>query len=441
MNMKNLFALLCVFAVIGTANAVFLTDNGDFESVVGPGEGWGVWAGGGIIASENLTGGVGDSQFVSLNAYGTDGWAGWFNQDGVGGELDVLGIPAGETVTVACDIILLSGADNVGGLKVESWAGGVGGASVGDSGNVFFTIDGIWQNYSTTYTLTTDATELVVSMMNLASDFGTPADIGFDNITVTVPGKALRPVPTVGAIAPDDTTTAVTWVNPAGTSTVAAYLYESDTELVNEPNLGQFTPGVFEPGTQTLTVDGGLESANISVTVDKYYYWNVHVNGVAGYTWNFLVAGDSIPVVDAGPDQYLVTEGSPMVLNLDATVTDDGTPTITWTDITNAGDKDPATSVVINSPSTEDTTVTLSNVSGVVNGWYQFEITVDDGFNLPVVDQVAVGVYGTCKEAAVADPDDTYDAIGDIDGNCKVELPDFALLAGTWLETGAKYVP
>jgi hypothetical protein len=132
MNMKNLFALLCVLAVIGTANAVYLTDNGDFEATA-PGEGWGVWAGGAVaIASENLSGGVGDSQYVSLNC-GTDGWAGWYNQNGVGGELNVLGIPAGETVTVACDIKSLSGVLNSAGLKAESWAGGVGGASVGES--------------------------------------------------------------------------------------------------------------------------------------------------------------------------------------------------------------------------------------------------------------------------------------------------------------------
>ncbi|MBC8378850.1 MAG: hypothetical protein H8E62_06735 [Planctomycetes bacterium] len=430
--MKNLFALLCVLAVIGTANAVFLTDNGDFEAT-SPGEGWGVWAGGGAVATEELSGGN-PSQFVSIDC-GTLGWAGWFNQDGVGGELNVLGIPAGETVTVACDIKSLSGALNVGGLKAESWLGGVGGSSVHDSGNVFFTITTSWANYSTDYTLTTDATELVVSMMNLASDFGTPADIGFDNITVTVPGKALRPIPSVG-FGYAATATSVSWENPAGATSVAAYLLESDVPL-NDPNMG---PTIFEPGVVTLTVDGGLESATVSLLDDKYYYWAVHVDAGQGYVWDFQTL-DSPPTVAAGDDQYLLTTGSPMVLSLDATVTDDGTPTITWTDISNAGDMDPDTVVTINSASTEDTTVTLTNgVSGAVTGWYQFQITVDDGINPAETDTVAIGVYPTCADAAAADPADGWASVGDIDGDCKANLTDFALFAAAWLDCNSNRV-
>jgi hypothetical protein len=279
-------------------------------------------------------------------------------------------------------------------------------------------------------------------MMNLVSDTPAPDDlahVGFDNVTVTVPGKALRPVPAVGTLLPD-VSTDLTWDDAAGASTVAAYLLESDVLLDNEPNMGQFTPGVFEPGTQTLTVDGSKESADVTglLTAGKYYYWNVHVDGTAGYTWNFEASDDAIPTVDAGADQYLETTGSPMVLNLSALVTDDGTPTITWADSSNAGDRDPDTAIVINSASTAATTVTLTNgVSGVVNGWYQFEITVNDGVNPAVTDQVAVGVYGTCKEAAAADPADGWVSVGDLDGSCKTDLVDFALFAGSWLDCNA----
>ncbi len=248
----------------------------------------------------------------------------------------------------------------------------------------------------------------------------------------------------------DPAATSFTWQNPdpndpADTVTAEAYLLESATPLVEDPNLG---PDIFEPGVQTLAVDAGQESAAVSLSTGNYYYWAVHVTdsgtGITtpGFVWRFQT-NDIPPSVNAGDDQYLVTTGSPMALNIDATVTDpDSSPTITWTDLTNDADKNPNTTVTINSPGTEDTSVTLENlVDGEVTGYYIFEITADDGVNPAVTDTIDIVVYGTCGEAADADPTDDYDITGDLNLDCKKDILDFAIFAAGWLDQGVKYQP
>jgi hypothetical protein len=156
---------------------------------------------------------------------------------------------------------------------------------------------------------------------------------------------------------------------------------------------------------------------------------------IPGYIWNFQTL-DAPPTVNAGADQYLVATASPMTLKLNATAADDhGIATYAWTDITAAADKDPATVVTIVSPTTEDTNVILTNPNptGSVTGYYQFTLTVTDSATQTTADSVVVGVYATCAAAAIADPTDAYDGVGDFNGDCKVDLADFALFANKWL--------
>jgi len=89
--------------------------------------------------------------------------------------------------------------------------------------------------------------------------------------------------------------------------------------------------------------------------------------------------------------------------------------------------------VTINSPNTEDTTVTLTNATGTVTGYYQFTLTVTDTASNSVADSVVVGVYATCAAAAIADPNDNYDGVGDFNGDCQVDLYDFSLFVDKWL--------
>ncbi|MHC4232355.1 MAG: hypothetical protein ACYSO7_11555 [Planctomycetota bacterium] len=430
--MKNLLALLCVLAVIGTASAA-LVNNGDFEDSLGTAAFWEFATSASFgTPGEEPTGGNPDGN-VTIETP-DNMWAVWYQS--ISEKLDVLGIPAEETVTFSVDIKNLSGNLVSGGLKAESWNGDVG--SLSDSGDQLFTTTTSWATYTYDYTLFAGADALKFVLLNVNYGNTSGAKYAYDNAEISVAGKALYPSVPVGGTELD-TATELTWENPAGTiSTIAAYLLESDVPL-NDPNMG---PTVFEPGVQTLTVTG--ESADVTglLTADKYYYWAVHVNGGQGYTWDFLATGDTPPIVDAGADQYLVTDGLSMTLNLDATVTDDedaGPVSISWSDNTVLTDKDPNTVVTINSPTTEDTTVSLVG-DVATTGYYQFEITVDDGFNDPVTDQVVVVVYPTCAEAAAGDPLDGWTSVGDIDGDCKANLTDFALFAAAWLDCNSNRV-
>ena len=89
--------------------------------------------------------------------------------------------------------------------------------------------------------------------------------------------------------------------------------------------------------------------------------------------------------------------------------------------------------VTIVSPNTKNTTVTLTNSTGSVTGYYQFTLTVTDTASQTTADSVVVGVYATCAAAAIADPNDPYDGVGDFNGDCKVDFADFAIFAGKWL--------
>jgi hypothetical protein len=222
----------------------------------------------------------------------------------------------------------------------------------------------------------------------------------------------------------------ISWTNPDGTVNADVYLQESATQIVPSPDP--------RTGGTRIAHNTTAQSLNVpSVVANKYYYWAVDVNMgsyvVPGFTWDFQTS-EVPPTVNAGADQYLVATASPMTITLNATASDDhGITTYAWTDITNPADKDPATVVTINSPATEDTTVTLTNASGTVTGYYQFTLTVTDTASQTTADSLAVGVYATCAAAAIADPNDDYDGVGDFDGNCKVDLYDFDTFVDKWL--------
>lgn len=444
--MKNLLVFLMVFAVIGTASATFV-NNGEFTADAA---GWEA-AGGGLWVADHNTVGGNPGGYVTLSS---PLWAVWFGAPYTF-YLGEAGIPAGTTINVDVDFItnVTPNPNLLPAVKLESWdsveaAGGAYPQGLLDDLTVFYTPTTSWTTSNTgNYLINTLADGFKVVL--IAAENQSNVTTGYDNVKIYITGgtPALFPVPWSydkfhfdGAGVDPCTTTSLSWTNPPGTTDANAYLLASDVNGI-VPNLG---PTVFDPCVVTLVVDGGLESASVSLDPNKYYYWAVHayvgedVN--SGYTWRFQTR-DTVPTVDAGTDQYLVATASPMVIILDANVTDDN-PGVTylWTDITAAADKDPATSVVLSTPTVEDTNVTLTNATGSVSGWYQFTLTVTDSIGQVSNDSVTVGVYDTCHEMAVADPCETTittnwpDGDGDIDGDCHTDFYDFALFAGSYLE-------
>jgi len=293
-----------------------------------------------------------------------------------------------------------------------------------------------WAKYEALYTISAPAKSLKF-VFGVSTGWtvpnAKPSSYAFDNLKINFLyyTPALYPIPNIGAaLNPADNV--ISWTNPEGTIDADVYLQTSTVPLTSPDPRVNGTRIAQNTTAQSLTVP--------SIQANRYYYWVVDVNMgssvVQGFTWDFQTS-EVPPTVNAGPDQYLVATASPMTLTLNAAASDDhGITSYAWTNITAAGDKDPATVVTINSAATEDTTVTLTNATGSVTGYYQFSLAVTDNATPPqtTTDTVAVGVYGTCAAAAIADPTDDYDGVGDFNGDCKVDLNDFASFVDKWLD-------
>jgi hypothetical protein len=293
-----------------------------------------------------------------------------------------------------------------------------------------------WANYRQIFTSIPLATKSIKVVFGISTGWGSPnlniSKFAFDNLRIgfwyygTTP--SLFPVPIMGAVRNPDNKV-ISWTNPQGAVNADVYLQESTGPNPSPNPRVNGTRIAHNTDAQSLTVS--------SIQNQRYYYWVVDVNMgdyvVPGFIWDFQTNNLN---VNAGADQYLVVTASPKTLIFNATVTSDNAiATYAWTNITADADKDPLTDVNIVSPTTEDTNVTLTNTdpNRAVNGWYQFNLTVTDVNGNIATDNVAVGVYSTCAAAAIADPNDNYDGTGDLNGDCKVDLHDFATFASKWL--------
>ena len=82
---------------------------------------------------------------------------------------------------------------------------------------------------------------------------------------------------------------------------------------------------------------------------------------------------------------------------------------------------------IIENATAEDTNVTLSAV-----GEYVLELTATDG-EYSGSDTVTINVYNDSCEAAQSLPD-YVPIVGDLNGDCKVDEADMALLEENWLK-------
>jgi hypothetical protein len=140
--------------------------------------------------------------------------------------------------------------------------------------------------------------------------------------------------------------------------------------------------------------------------------------------------------VDAGTDIATWLVNGVRIKNLDATVTDDGaiSPyTVQWTVISEPNDPNSPDAVITN-PSVEDTSITLSAL-----GEYVLQLEAFDG-EYTGTDTVTINVYNNGCEAAQSLPD--YEPIpGDLNGDCKVDELDLAILEEDWLKDNSLIEP
>jgi hypothetical protein len=122
-----------------------------------------------------------------------------------------------------------------------------------------------------------------------------------------------------------------------------------------------------------------------------------------------------------------------MIKNLDATVTDDDAYTVQWTVVSEPNDPNSPDAVIAN-PSAEDTSITLSAVGKYVLLLEAF------GGEKTSSDTVTINVYNDGCEAARSLPD-YVPFPGDLNGDCKVDDLDLAILEADWLKDNSLTEP
>ncbi|MHC4232790.1 MAG: hypothetical protein ACYSUS_00080 [Planctomycetota bacterium] len=249
-------------------------------------------------------------------------------------------------------------------------------------------------------------------------------DISYDgDYTVLTSTHPYQPNPAIGEVVSAGAYT-MSWVLPApadagGTVTCDVYLASG------EPN--------FLPSTKIVD-DQAVESVGVTLVNATDYYWRIDINDTSPSEPNVIVgpvfdfyAGNKAPSVDAGADVYTWLDGGTAQVNLLGTlVDDDGVPvpaTVSW--------------AVTSEPSAGAATFTTAtnqlnaSVSLTELGDYVLTLTADDT-ELTGSDTVTIRVYEDNCEAAKGSGIATL--AGDFDGNCIVDITDFAVFSGNWLQ-------
>jgi len=191
--------------------------------------------------------------------------------------------------------------------------------------------------------------------------------------------------------------------------------------------LEQFT----DPDAMRIVSKQSVTSVVVQTKPKTRYYWAIDSyigsdnDPVYGPIFSFL-ADNMPPEVYAGKDVVTWLTDGVRVGNLDATVTDDGSIspyTVEWTVVSEPNEG----TAVIETASAEDTGITLSAL-----GEYVLQLDASDG-EYSGSDTVTINVYSDSCEAAQSLAD-YVPLVGDLNGDCKVDEADMALLEENWLQ-------
>jgi len=191
--------------------------------------------------------------------------------------------------------------------------------------------------------------------------------------------------------------------------------------------LEQFT----DPAAIQVVNKQNVTSVVVQTQPKTRYYWAVDTyvdsdaDPVIGPIFSFL-SDNMPPKVNAGADVVTWLEGDSRTGNLDATIIDDGaiSPyTVQWTVVSEPSEG----AAVIETATAEDTSITLAEL-----GEYVFRLEAFDG-EYPGSDTVTINVYSDSCQAAQSLPD-YVPLVGDLNGDCRVDEADMALLEENWLQ-------
>jgi len=190
------------------------------------------------------------------------------------------------------------------------------------------------------------------------------------------------------------------------------------------------------------------EFAGNVASVDTLGYWRTieesPVNQDYHYNRNaetFMLVGDAMGRAMIGLDAaFTVHAGDDMItwsgqpVELDATV-QEGVAVVSY-----AWSASPADGVVFDpTPFVEDPTVTITKATDNPTS-VTLKLEVSDGVNPAVTSSLTIDVYDDACQAAIG-KGLVVDNKVDLDGNCIVDLADFALMALTWLDENSLTAP
>ncbi|HNS18909.1 MAG TPA: hypothetical protein PKH24_00340 [Sedimentisphaerales bacterium] len=227
-----------------------------------------------------------------------------------------------------------------------------------------------------------------------------------------------------GLVSPGEVTLSWTLPDPCvpGEPVLADVYFTDKLEL-----LEQFT----DPAAIRIVNKQNVTSVVVQTQVKKRYYWAVDTyvgspnDPVFGPIFSFYV-DNRPPQVDAGADVVTWLEGGPRAGTLAATITDDGLVsacTLQWTVVSEPNEG----SAVIGAPTAADTSVTLAAV-----GQYVFQAQAFDG-EYSGSDTVTINVYSDKSQATRSVPG-YVPLVGDLNGDCRVDDLDLAMLQENWLK-------
>ena len=184
-----------------------------------------------------------------------------------------------------------------------------------------------------------------------------------------------------------------------------------------------------------IVVRRTVETASVTLTPSATYYWalDIYDSSISNtepfmlspvFTFNTM---NQAPIVNAGADVVTWLQEGRRTGILDATVTDDGALipyTAKWTVVS---EPNGAPAAVIQTATTEDTTITLS-----ATGRYVLQLETSDG-EYTGSDTVTIDVYNDSCQAAQSVPG-YQPLVGELNGDCRVDDTDMALLQENWLK-------
>ena len=191
--------------------------------------------------------------------------------------------------------------------------------------------------------------------------------------------------------------------------------------------LEQFT----DPAAIQVVSKQNVTSVIVQAQPKTQYYWAVDTyigdpnDPIFGPIFSF-VADNLPPKVDAGAGVVTWLEGDTRAGNLEATVTDNDAYTVQWTVVSEPDDPNKPDAVIAD-PSAEDTSITLSAL-----GEYVLQLEASDG-EYSGSDMVTINVYNDSCQAAQS-LSDYEPLVGDLNGDCRVDEADMALLEENWLK-------